>query len=305
MNTQVIDAGICAAVIKKDKESLFHFASQIHGSPKDIQKRYDAFLENMSNENIQWFFEALSGEKLESLTLEEEAQKKEIEKELAGATKNYVVKGTCLNTILENKLYRNQYPTFALYCKREWGVDKTTAHRYILGSKWHKILASQFESERLPRNEFVMRALIRNGNKTIGVVELWELALDRVKGRVPNSEDLENLKQELLTIKDPSFVKEDFVMVVNHDEDFQFWGKFLEVSANKYVIGQGSVRVKVSPLLCVAINHNEDTKLYERISALAASENKFVAKAAQSLHYLFGFSGWVYNLVDRLEDESK
>jgi hypothetical protein len=92
---------------------------------------------------------------------------------------SFINVGRALETIRDQRLYREEFKTFAAYCREKWGVSKDHATRLITGSKIadnlipRGILCTPCEIK--PTSEFQIRPL--SGLEPAQQVEVWEEAV--------------------------------------------------------------------------------------------------------------------------------
>lgn len=66
-----------------------------------------------------------------ALTAPETARKKQLETVIKNGVEGFVAVGNALSEINENRLYRNEYPTFEEYVEKKWELGKSQAYRLM------------------------------------------------------------------------------------------------------------------------------------------------------------------------------
>ncbi len=62
--------------------------------------------------------------------------------------------------IRDGRLYKEEFPTFELYCKQRWGISRTYAWR-VIGAAERINLLSPHDQSRWPSSEFQMRPFLK------------------------------------------------------------------------------------------------------------------------------------------------
>lgn len=140
----------------------------------------------------------------EKLAPSEADLKKKCEDVLAESERWFFNAGVVLWVIREKELYREDYTTFELYCKKQWGMSRSYAWRLIEAALTVRNIANISDDraiectlptgniigpdwDQLPNNESMVRPLTKLRPET--QKQVWEATLDlaNTKGIAPNS----------------------------------------------------------------------------------------------------------------------
>ncbi len=91
----------------------------------------------------------------------EQAVLEKCEQTIAMGVGTFVLVGSALAQIKDQKLYRQKYHTFADYCRDRWGFGKSHAHRLIDAAEVVKKLCPIGDTASALQNEAQARALIK------------------------------------------------------------------------------------------------------------------------------------------------
>lgn len=90
------------------------------------------------------------------LTLPEQTRKKELESTVREGFSTFVAVGNALSEIRDQRLYRDEFSTFAEYCRQMWGISEATATRKILAATFTKSVPEELPA---PASEYSVRPL--------------------------------------------------------------------------------------------------------------------------------------------------
>jgi len=108
------------------------------------------------------------------LTRREQVKLQKLEEVIQRGFDSFYEIGQALDEIRDSRLYRQDHPTFELYCRSRWGMSKTNANRHILAFKTTKLLAP---IGAIPAKESQVRPLTKLDPEQ--QVEAWRTVMDR------------------------------------------------------------------------------------------------------------------------------
>lgn len=112
---------------------------------------------------------------------------KDIYTGLRTGTEVVLAVGDALDQIRSRKLYKGEYRTFAAYIQEKFSMKRSRAYHLISAAKIIKQLRSHFDASDLPKNESVVRPLMKFKEQQL--IDIWQAVLDI--NRDPRREDVE------------------------------------------------------------------------------------------------------------------
>ena len=136
-----------------------------------------------------------------NLTTNEKAELDTLEGIIEREMKSFMDVGNALFTILDRRLYREEFKTFNDYCKGKWGMGRSYAHYLVSGSKVAANLVSTREDlytpcEIQPFFEKQIRplAILDPGQQC----DVWEEAVRSADGKVVTYKQVKALVDKLI-----------------------------------------------------------------------------------------------------------
>jgi len=136
-----------------------------------------------------------------TLTINEKAEFETLEDTIKREMGSFIAVGNALFTILDRRLYREEFNTFNDYCKGNWGMGRSYAHYLVTGSKVAANLLSTREDlytpcEIQPFFEKQVRPLAQLEPEQQRTV--WEEAVRSANGKVVTFKQVKALVAELI-----------------------------------------------------------------------------------------------------------
>ena len=98
------------------------------------------------------------------LTIEEKANRENLEGAIKRELGSFIVVGQALEEIRAKRLYRENFNTFNDYCNEQWGMGRNLAHKMITGSRVATNLCTAVHlytpCEIMPTSEYQCRPLV-------------------------------------------------------------------------------------------------------------------------------------------------
>ncbi len=104
----------------------------------------------------------------------------------------FIVAGTALRKIKEDKLYKNNYSTYDEYCQQRWSFTPQHANRLIKAATVVEEIKSESIGSVLPQSEAQARALLKSKNPAID----WEETQKVTEKEQPTAKEIEILIKE-------------------------------------------------------------------------------------------------------------
>ena len=142
-----------------------------------------------------------------TLTIKEKSELDTLEGIILREMGSFIAVGKALFTILDRRLYREEFKTFNDYCKGKWGMGRSYAHYLVTGSKVAANLLSTREDlytpcEIQPFFEKQVRPLSQLEPEQ--QCEVWEEAVRTADGKVVTYKLVKALVAELIGSAAPS-----------------------------------------------------------------------------------------------------
>lgn len=118
---------------------------------------------------------------------------KDIHAALKTGTEIVLVIGTALDEIRDGKLYKEEHRTFETYVKEKFSMKRSRAYHLISAARVIKELRSHFKESELPKNESVVRPLMKFKEKQL--IDIWQAVLKTYKD--PRREDVEAVVEKI------------------------------------------------------------------------------------------------------------
>ncbi|MGR3279779.1 hypothetical protein ACSYAD_32500 [Acaryochloris marina NIES-2412] len=103
--------------------------------------------------------------------------------------------GTALDQIRDRKLYKAEFRTFEAYVNKKFSMKRSRAYHLISAARVIKELQSHFKETELPKNESVVRPLMKFKEQQL--IEIWQTVLNSYKD--PGRADVEAVIKKLQT----------------------------------------------------------------------------------------------------------
>lgn len=120
---------------KKDKfavDELIDYAKKLESFGINPKKVFHQVEDALSLETVNWMYQQFNSTgNLESLTEELKVLKLECETRIDSSLKDFIQRGKDFAFIRDNKLYREEYCSWATYCRAKFGIYYSTADRLI------------------------------------------------------------------------------------------------------------------------------------------------------------------------------
>ena len=84
--------------------------------------------------------------------------------------------GEALDQIRSRKLYKNKHRTFEAYVLDKFSMKRSRAYHLMSAAKIIKQLRSHFDTSDLPKNESVVRPLMKFKDQQL--IDIWQAVLD-------------------------------------------------------------------------------------------------------------------------------
>jgi hypothetical protein len=146
-------------------------------------------------------------ELIPSSLLQLQEQEEIIQKGLMG----FMVAGTALRKIKENKLYGDNYSTYDAYCQQRWNFTPQHANRLIKAATVVEEIKSESIGSVLPQSEAQARALLKSKNP----VNDWLKIQEQIGEKQPIAKDIEifikaqNKKEDVIDVEIAEETHED------------------------------------------------------------------------------------------------
>jgi hypothetical protein len=141
-----------------------------------------------------------------TLTINEKAEFETLEDTIKREMGSFIAVGNALQTIRDQRLYREEFKTFKDYCNEKWGIGKAHANRLIGGSRVAANLAPRgalcTPCEIQPTNEAQVRPL--TVLEPAQQCEVWEEAVRSADGKTITYKQIKSLVAELIGPAAPS-----------------------------------------------------------------------------------------------------
>jgi hypothetical protein len=101
--------------------------------------------------------------------------------------------GEALDQIRDRKLYKAKYRTFEAYVKDRFSMKRSRAYHLISAARVIKELRAHFKETELPKNESVVRPLMKFKDQQL--IDIWQAVLDI--NQDPRREDVEAVVEKV------------------------------------------------------------------------------------------------------------
>jgi hypothetical protein len=125
---------------------------------------------------------------------------------------SFMAVGKALQKIREQRLYREEFKTFAAYCREKWGVSKDHATRLITGSKVadnlmpRGILCTPCEIQPIHEQQVRPLAVLDPDQQC----EVWEEAVRSADGKTATYKQVKALVEKIVGPAEPIPPKEKY-----------------------------------------------------------------------------------------------
>lgn len=112
---------------------------------------------------------------------------KNIHAALKTGTEIVLIIGTALDEIRDGKLYKEEYGTFEAYVNNKFSMKRSRAYHLMSAARVIKELQAHFKETELPKNESVVRPLMKFKGQQL--IDIWQAVLKTYEN--PRREDVE------------------------------------------------------------------------------------------------------------------
>lgn len=273
----------------------------------EIQRLWKNIETDLSEEDIQWFHATLQElfpselEKTEPLSDGERHTKAEIESRLSLFLASFFERGSDLAVLRNNKLFREDYPTWGSYCRFALGIHPTYADKLIRASDIVKDLKPIGSNNVLPGNELIARELGKIEPELRQVV--WEQVV--TSGEKITADNVRRVKETYETV-DPvepeeTKFKVGQILAINSSDTPLKIGRVIGITTNRrYKIKSGNETLTLGNKSVEATDFSQ--YMFNRIEQLTASENYQVQLIGQSFFCCEVIEDWQLKLLSFLEE---
>lgn len=301
------------AIVARDENQLSNIAAMLAGkySMSEIKRIWTCVESELTSKDIVWVSEALQGkgeliELSKPLTLEEQAHKQTIETRWKDFLGSFVDRGNDLIYLRDNKLYRDEYPSWKTYCQFKLGIHERQSFRLMDAANIvNQLKQAESPPELLPSSESVARELVKCKPETRPLV--WDIVVEKSEDEAEPI--TANFVKEVIKEIKSSKQSDTPPLEINSGEIVKFkrgksaaWGEVqCDYTEGTHIIFDGSKEITVKDKYISKFDGDYTTA--NRVKLLSTSGNKVIQSISSALHFVFKFDEWHLQLIELLEKQ--
>lgn len=317
-----LETRLGVAIVSRRQDLLRSCIEEMSGlDNSNIAKLWRTIEKELDVEDILWFKDNLHNSVgkenvslIDPLTQEERRLKQQIETRVLSFFSSFLERGKDLAILRNQRLYREEYSSWDMYCRVYFNWSKSHADRLIKAAEVVEQLVPVGEDNLLPQSEFVARVLTTIKDKDTRQ-QVWERSIEIAEDKIVTKEIVQRVKEEVLHISSSSF-KTDAIpvfsigdIVIISDSDtvyFNYWAIIESFSSSNYKVRIADLVIPFLPSE-LTISTDIDHSICKRVIALANSTHTHIRQLAKTFHYYTTLEKWQYNLLlylEQLEDNA-
>lgn len=296
------------AIVSRNLELIQQTTQDLGSRSKgEIQRLWKNIEADLSEDDIQWFHAALQElfpselEKTEPLSENERSTKASIEERLSLFLASFFERGSDLAVLRNNKLFREDYPTWGSYCRFALSIHPTYADKLIRASDIVKDLKPIGSNNILPGNELIARELGKIEPELRQIV--WEQVV--TSGEKITADNVRRVKETYEVVEPVEPIEAKFkvgqILTINSKDTALKIGRVVGITANRrYKIKSGIETLTFSQKSVDASDFSQ--YMFNRIERLTTSSNCQIKLIGQSFFCCDVIEDWQLKLISLLEE---
>jgi hypothetical protein len=298
------------AIVSRNTTLLKQVINEVgNKSEAEIQAIWRKVEADLEPEEVQWFHEQLSEVApgiIEPLTFEEQNLKQQIEVRLYNFFASFVERGRDLYLLNAQKLYREEYPSWDIYCKCKLGITRQQAYRLIKAYQVVEQLTPNVTL--LPSTETIAREVGKSQKPEERLV-IWQEAIriSEQTNRPISADIIKRIRLELIPEKEPIQLPlqiGELIIVDCQDSHLdKCWGRIFNITKSgryKVQVGLELITLKANEVI---LPEEIDNDFCERVESLITTRfDSQVRQVAATFYRTHQPQDWQVKLLNCLEE---
>lgn len=300
--------GLGIAIVSRDLDLIQQIVQDLGSKNKgEIQRLWKSIESELSEEDIKWFYATVKDlfptdlKELTPLSFQEQNTKADIENRLSLFLASFFERGIDLSILRNDKLFREEYPTWGSYCRFALGIHPAYADRLIRAADIVKDLKPIGVNNILPGNELIVRELSRIEPELRQIV--WEQVV--TSGDKITADNVRRVHDTYEIVEPIELIVGDFkpgqIVAINSPDTKLSVGRVISITTNKrYKVKSGIEIFTFAPKSIEVSDFSQ--YMFSRFEKLTTSDKLQVQLIGQSFFYCKVIEDWQIKLLSFLEE---